>query len=119
MSEALTDQKLRILDYGIMEPYIEMLNTKDPVLLKVLLEGISFMLDAGVREDTMDNEVAIRFEENGGLSRLESLQYHSNRNVYEKSVLIIDKFYGLEEVGQACEQNFIVTNTSNTEPFNF
>ncbi|CBJ31635.1 conserved unknown protein [Ectocarpus siliculosus] len=72
-----------------------MLDRADAKAILVALDAISaiFALDS---EDNGLPWVQM-FDESGGLDRLEQLQEHENRAVYDKAIEIIERFYGCED----------------------
>ena len=76
---------------------------KDSKVLMVVLEAINNLLRAGGAvfsnsKDCDSNEIAIKFDEIGGLSKMEELQEHPNIKIYKKVVEIMDEHYGLIEM---------------------
>jgi len=43
--------------------------------------------------------VVLKLEECGGLDRLEELQAHPNIHIYQRTIKIIEQFFGTEELG--------------------
>jgi hypothetical protein len=50
------------------------------------------------------NEIAIKFDEIGGLTKMEALQEHPNVKIYKKVVEIMEQHYGLIEVNDENEE---------------
>lgn len=94
---------LKVIELGAF-PYIcEVLNMKDSKILLVVLEAINNLLRAGNcvfsnEKDCKNNEVALKFDEIGGLTKMEDLQNHPNVKIYKKVVEIMEEHYGLIEV---------------------
>lgn len=77
------------------------LNSSDPKLLQVALEGIENLLKsaqiAAASNKSDQNEFVLRFEENGGLDNLEALQSHSSAQIYQKSLQILETYFVFDE----------------------
>lgn len=94
---------IKLVDLGVMEILVECLEFPDPRVLFITLDAINNILRAGVEillnDETLTfNNLAAKFDEIGGLEKLESLQSHANPSVYSKVVSIMDAYYGLEDV---------------------
>ncbi len=83
-------QAIRILEEKGLEAIVEMLHGEDADLLMVLLEAVDSLLkfdDAGEGEDS----VADKLDAMGGVAKIEALQLHKNKNVYERVIKLLDK----------------------------
>ena len=94
---------MRMVALGAFERLVDSLQHQDSRILLNALEAINNLLRAGKEvmlgeKNSGFNELAIRFDEMGGLNRLEELQTHPNAKVYNKVVAIMDEHFGLEEV---------------------
>jgi importin subunit alpha-6/7 len=107
---------LRVLELGAFPYLCDILSMKDPKVLLVVLEAINNLLRAGNAFDddsnSKTNEVALKFDEIGGLSKMEELQEHPNVKIYKKVVEIMEEHYGLIEIN---DEN----NPINPELFSF
>ena len=75
------------------------IETQDPKIVTVALEGINFILKAGasLATNAAENPFAFVVEECGLMDKLEGLQFHENQKVYEKAVSILEEYFALEE----------------------
>lgn len=94
---------LKVIDLKAFPLLCEILDMKDSRVLLVVLEAINNILKAGAsgldgEKGTPNNEVAIMFDEIGGLSKMEELQRHPNVKIYKKVIEIMDEHYGLIEL---------------------
>ena len=93
---------LKVIELGAFPLICEVLGMKDSKILLVVLEAINNLLRAGnyayVNERDRNNQVALKFDEIGGLTKMEELQNHPNVKIYKKVVEIMEEHYGLEEV---------------------
>jgi len=80
-----------LVQVGVVRPYCELLNSEDPRLLMVILEGIDNLLKLS------DLNLAQLVEEYGGVDAIERLQSHQNHEVYEKAVTILESHFAAEE----------------------
>jgi hypothetical protein len=82
---------------GAMAPLVSMLDVSDTQLQILLLDAIHTMLNANEKMGTYkgcSNPYLIPFDEAGGIDKLEALQEHNNKGVYEKAVEILEAFFG-------------------------
>ena len=94
---------LKVIDLGAFPSLCDILTLTDSKILLVALEAINNLLRAGNNAITSDqecrnNEVALKFDEIGGLSKMEELQNHPNGKIYRKVVEIMNEHYELVEV---------------------
>lgn len=89
----------RLLALGILEPLCNMLKKSDTRLLNIALDAIDNILATGLKTPTHDlrNPHAVLFDEIGGLDKLEELQGHPNQGIYERTIILMEKYFGLEE----------------------
>jgi len=100
---------------GCIEPLIQLLDCLDTRVVKVILEGVENILQIGNQKVDKDlvNEYARHIEQAGGLEKLEDLQQHSNNEIYEQAVKLLEKFFGAEEESvEISEQTNEVNNSS-------
>ncbi|OMJ88325.1 hypothetical protein SteCoe_9736 [Stentor coeruleus] len=94
---------LKVIELGAFPLLCDILDMKDSKILLVVLEAINNLLRAGNAafssdQEVKNNEVALKFDEIGGLSKMEELQEHPNTKIYKKVIEIMDEHYGLIEV---------------------
>ena len=70
------------------------LDAKDARIATVALEATEKILEVGAKLNLNFSHI---FDEYGGLDKLEELQQHPSEQVYEKSIEILEKFFGVEE----------------------
>lgn len=70
------------------------LDVKDAKIVDVALEATEKILDVGQKLNLNFSHV---FDEYGGLDKLEELQQHPSERVYERSIDILEKYFGAEE----------------------
>lgn len=90
-----------LVEQGCIEPLCNLLSVHDSRIVSVALEGLENILRVGQKEkDTSGaeyNEYSRAIESVGGLDKIEGLQHHSNQEVYEKAVRILEVFFIPEE----------------------
>lgn len=95
------DQIKYLVQQGCIEPLCNLLSVHDSRIVSVALEGLENILRVGQKEkDAMGAEYNVysrAIESVGGLDKIESLQQHSNQEVYEKAVRILEVFFIPEE----------------------
>lgn len=69
-------------------------NGTDTKILVVVLEAVEEVLKLGSR---LDLPYTTMFDELGGLDKLEQLQEHQSEEIYEKSVELLEQYFGVEE----------------------
>lgn len=99
---------LKVITLGAFGSLCDILDQKESKMLMVALEAINNLLTAGGSSyeqegEGKSNEVALKFDEIGGLSKMEDLQEHPNLKIYKKVVEIMDQHYGLVEVNDENE----------------
>lgn len=80
------------MQHGVLQPYCNLLVSKDWRVVSVILDGLVNILSAAEKIGEVD-KVAYMIEEIGGLDKIEALQSHENEQIYAKAVVIIDRFY--------------------------
>lgn len=90
-----------LVEQGCIEPLCNLLTVHDARIVSVALEGLENILRVGQKEkDTSGaeyNDYARAIEAVGGLDKIETLQQHSNQEVYEKAVRILEVFFMADE----------------------
>lgn len=90
-----------LVEQGCIEPLCNLLSVHDARIVSVALEGLENILRVGQKEkDTSGadfNDYSRAIEAVGGLDRIEALQQHSNQEVYEKAVRILEVFFMADE----------------------
>lgn len=84
------DQVAAVVSAGVIPPFCQLLNVKDPQVIQVVLDGISNILKMAV--DDVET-VANMIEECGGLDKIELLQQHENEEIYKLAYEIIDSYF--------------------------
>lgn len=90
-----------LVEQGCIEPLCNLLTIHDSRIVSVALEGLENILRVGQKEKDATgaeyNDYARAIEGVGGLDKIEGLQHHSNQEVYEKAVRILEVFFIPEE----------------------
>lgn len=97
-----------------MKPLTEVLNftNADATILTAALDAIARILDVGERNH---EEYAKMFDEYAGIDHLENLQEHPSTQVYEKTVSIIESYFGADEA----EDENLAPETTASGTFGF
>ncbi|KYN07225.1 Importin subunit alpha-2 [Cyphomyrmex costatus] len=82
----------QLVGAGVLPPFCNLLESKDWNVIIVVLDGLTNILHAAEKIE-QEERLAIMIEEAGGLDKIEVLQHHSNEQVYQKSMAIIDAFF--------------------------
>lgn len=90
---------------GCIPPLCDLLEVADPKIITVALEGLENILKTGEAEaqenGTGLNQMATYVDEADGITKIQQLQFHENEDIYEKSVNIVEEYFGVEEEADA------------------
>ncbi|XP_050393133.1 importin subunit alpha-7 isoform X1 [Patella vulgata] len=93
-----------LVDQGCIPPLCDLLTVMDSKIVQVALNGLENILRLGEQDKKNTNNVntyAVLVEECYGLDKIEFLQSHENREIYQKAFDIIEKYFGSEEEDKA------------------
>jgi hypothetical protein len=100
-----TPEQIRFLvSQGCIKPLCDLLACSDARIITVALEGLENILRVGEKDAKATNGInqySEVIEEADGLEKIESLQTHQNNDIYEKSVKILESYFGAEEEDEA------------------
>lgn len=86
-----------MLHYDVIRVFVHLLEEDAPEILENVLETLFKVLSLGKKCSTDNSNVLLaKFLEYGGANRLEDLQMHENKGVYNKAIKILTKFFELE-----------------------
>lgn len=99
-----------IQGYPIMQPYCDLLSSKDARTIIVILSGLSALFRVA---DSINGRATFctMFEEIGALDKLEALQSHENQEIYDKAYALIDAYFSEGDD----EQSELAPKTANGE----
>ena len=83
-----------------IKPLCDLINCSDARIVTVALEGLENILKVGQAESQdpeAPNLFAQLIDEAEGLEKIESLQNHTNNDIYEKAMRILETYFGLED----------------------
>jgi len=89
-----------LVQQGCIRPLCDLLTVSDPKIVTIALEGLENILKVGDEESKAlgsSNQMAVYISEAEGLNKIEDLQQHSNNDIYEKCVKILETYFGVEE----------------------
>lgn len=89
-----------LVQQGCIRPLCDLLTVSDPKIVTIALEGLENILKVGDEEARAmgnSNQMAIFVSEAEGLNKIEDLQQHSNNDIYEKCVKILETYFGVED----------------------
>ncbi|OUS48808.1 armadillo-type protein [Ostreococcus tauri] len=95
-----THQQIKYLvSCGCIKPLCDLINCSDARIVTVALEGLENILKVGEadRTDEAPNVFAQLVDEADGLEKIESLQNHTNNDIYEKAMRLLETYFGLED----------------------
>lgn len=83
-----------LIQRGGLSPLSESLTSKDTKVIKIVLEATEKILELS---EKLNLNYVTMFDEIGGIDHLEELQSHSDEDIYELSVNMLERFFGVEE----------------------
>mmetsp|Transcript_19693 Transcript_19693/g.29220 ORF Transcript_19693/g.29220 Transcript_19693/m.29220 type:complete len:556 (-) Transcript_19693:2659-4326(-) len=89
-----------LVQQGCIRPLCDLLNVNDPKIVTIALEGLENILKVGeedIKENGGHNQMATYISEAEGLNKIEELQQHSNNDIYEKCIKILETYFGVED----------------------
>ncbi|XP_067128794.1 importin subunit alpha-6-like [Centruroides vittatus] len=89
-----------LVEKGCIPPLCELLTVMDPKIVLVALNGLENILRLGEKDSKNNggvNPYGVMIEECYGLDKIEFLQSHSNADIYNKALHIIEHYFGTEE----------------------
>ena len=89
-----------LVSQGCIRPMCELLTASDAKIVTVALDGLENILKVGHEEAEQtggDNVMARYVHEAEGLDKIENLQQHDNRDIYDKALKIIEKYFGTSD----------------------
>eukprot|EP00544_Gedaniella_sp_CCMP2646_P010922 CAMPEP_0202480152 /NCGR_PEP_ID=MMETSP1361-20130828/253_1 /ASSEMBLY_ACC=CAM_ASM_000849 /TAXON_ID=210615 /ORGANISM="Staurosira complex sp., Strain CCMP2646" /LENGTH=557 /DNA_ID=CAMNT_0049107563 /DNA_START=41 /DNA_END=1714 /DNA_ORIENTATION=- len=89
-----------LVQQGCIRPLCDLLTVNDTKIVTIALEGLENILKVGdeeARQTGGHNPMATFVAEAEGLVKIEELQQHSNNDIYEKCIKILETYFGVEE----------------------
>jgi hypothetical protein len=85
---------------GCIRPLCDLLAVSDPRIVTIALEGLENILKIGdqdAKATGSHNMMATYIAEADGLNKIEDLQHHSNNDIYDKAIKLLETYFGVEE----------------------
>jgi importin subunit alpha-6/7 len=85
---------------GCIRPLCDLLAVSDPRIVTIALEGLENILKIGdqdAKATGTHNMMATYIAEADGLNKIEDLQHHSNNDIYDKAIKLLETYFGVEE----------------------
>ncbi|XP_032738145.1 importin subunit alpha-8-like [Lontra canadensis] len=86
------DQLIQLVHSGVLEPLVNLLTTQDTKIVKIILDVLSFILQAAEQLSEKEN-LCLLIEEMGGIDKIEALQLHENPQVALMALNIIENHF--------------------------
>ena len=89
-----------LVHQGCIPPLCDLLGVSDTKIITIALEGLENILKVGLTDATANgtlNDMARHVAEADGLSKIEDLQQHSDNDIYEKCVRILETYFGVDD----------------------
>lgn len=112
----------KLVSFGVVEPLVEVLNNEDARMLAVVMDAMEAILNVEHKFKQEGNPAAAmctfaeQFESFGAVARLEELQGHADKGVYEKSYNLLQKYYYTEEDGTEEGEDAFQGSSENAAP---
>ncbi|KAI8773014.1 importin subunit alpha-7 [Biomphalaria glabrata] len=93
-----------LVEQNCIPPLCDLLTVMDSKIVQVALNGLENILrlgEADAKQSNGVNQYAVFIEECYGLDKIEFLQSHENREIYQKAFDIIERYFGTEEEDKA------------------
>lgn len=87
-------QVVKLIEYGAIGPLCDLLDVGEVRILLVAMEALESILRHG---EASKLNVGLMVDQADGVDKLEILQEHENKDVYDRAVRIIEKYFGGEE----------------------
>lgn len=84
------EQVANLIHAGVIHPFCDLLECKDPQVISVVLDGIHNILK--MSGDAVEH-IATQIEECRGLDKIEALQKHENLEIYKLAYDIIEQYF--------------------------
>ncbi|XP_005397989.1 PREDICTED: importin subunit alpha-8 [Chinchilla lanigera] len=95
---ASADQLFQLINFGILEPLLNLLTVPDLKIIVIILDVISSILQAAQNQGVKES-LCFLIEELGGIHKLEALQFHRNPEISWAALKIINRHFDEEEDG--------------------
>ena len=108
----------KLVQMGCIKPMVNMLESNDPAVQKLMLEALGNLLAAGEelgKHAKGENLFVAAFDEAEGIDKLEQLQEHENEDVYDAAVELLEKYFGEDDT----EDQNLAPNTAANGGFAF
>ena len=104
---------VKLIEHGAIEPLCDLLDVGEVRILLVAMEALESILKHG---ESAKLNVAVMVDQAEGVDKLELLQEHENKEVYDRAVRIIEKYFGGEEEE---ESENLAPTAGNSQSFSF
>jgi len=97
-----SEQIKYLVDANCIHPLCDLLTVGDAKIVTIALEGLENILKVG-EADSKDaglvdqNMMATLIDEAGGLNKIEELQHHSNNDIYDKCIKILETYFHADD----------------------
>lgn len=95
-------QIARMIEFGVLDCFLEVLECKDPRTVEVILAAILNILNWGAvaasETGGTENEFLVILETKGGVKKIEELQTHPNNDVYLRALQILEAHFEIDSL---------------------
>ena len=89
-----------LVQQGCIRPLCDLLTVNDSKIVTIALEALENILKVGeadAKESGTHNQMATLIAEAEGLTKIEDLQAHNNNEIYQKSINMLENYFGVED----------------------
>mmetsp|Transcript_14735 Transcript_14735/g.29950 ORF Transcript_14735/g.29950 Transcript_14735/m.29950 type:complete len:563 (+) Transcript_14735:78-1766(+) len=89
-----------LVTQGCIRPLCDLLTVNDAKIVTIALEGLENILKVGEEDSKTTgapNQMSTYIAEAEGLNKIEDLQHHTNNDIYEKCVKILETYFGVDD----------------------
>jgi hypothetical protein len=105
-----------LIEHGAISPLCDLLMVGDVRLLSLAMDSIEALFKT-MKNQSNDIEKLVKLiDEAGGIDKLENLQEHENEEIYQKSIRILETYFGGEDAPTDSEN---LMPSSNQSTFSF
>lgn len=116
-SGGTNEQIVYLVEQGCIPPLCSLLDTPDSKIITVALEGLENILKVGNNQASKtgtENKMAHYIMDAGGVDKIDHLQTHPHRGIYDKAVKILETYFGAED-----EDESIAPTVGDSQQFSF
>lgn len=88
----------KMIEKGLLETFVELLDSDDVKCVQVVLESLNNILKKGKDAQGGKNLYKEKLEQLNAVHKIEKLQTHQNEDVYLKALKILENFFEIDNI---------------------